>query len=426
MWRRGDFVWKRAGSRRFQSAVRRNVVEDEGDWKYASEWWGAEGSDGGHTVFRSTSDHGNGVVSVVSYPCSKPAPEQLPAVEKWLQQRYTKLHPEFEHNEQFKVLGYQWRVLHFNDNTRQSATKVMAAYRKSDPASLYLMQQPNCLPVPYLKSMVSAGLTSLASSGYDIFEAVAGKRTLNVLCIGHGGGNLPLFLASKIKGANVHSVEIDPVVIAASTQVMGFPSSTVMEKTLVQISSPQPTDSEQLLWQDVHQRISLYRADAEDFILNSSNTYDLMFVDAYDGDDIFPHKLWDPKGLFLKSLKERLHPVHGTVAVNLHSDSDVLASGMAVNCSSEFILPMGKYISQVCRSYKDNIGLAYKVSVPWLCNITLVASTGVGLRNGSGGVTVSRDLILSSLVSKSNLVELLLDLPFPCLEYIKRGFVLVD
>lgn len=48
--------------------------------------------------------------------------------------------------------------------------------------------------------MVSASLSSLVSSGYDLFEAVSGRRALNVLCIGHGGGSLPLFLASKIKG----------------------------------------------------------------------------------------------------------------------------------------------------------------------------------------------------------------------------------
>lgn len=51
-----------------------------------------------------------------------------------------------------------------------------------------------------LKSMVSTGLASLASFSYDLIEAVAGKKALNVLCIGHGGGNLPLFLANKIKG----------------------------------------------------------------------------------------------------------------------------------------------------------------------------------------------------------------------------------
>lgn len=70
MWRRAGFSSKK-GIRRLSTAVRRNV-DDEGDWSYASEWWGGDGADGGHTVFRSASDHGNGVVSVVAYPCSRP------------------------------------------------------------------------------------------------------------------------------------------------------------------------------------------------------------------------------------------------------------------------------------------------------------------------------------------------------------------
>ena len=51
-----------------------------------------------------------------------------------------------------------------------------------------------------LKSMASVGLTTLASSGYDLLGAVMGERNINVLCIGHGGGALPLFVASKIRG----------------------------------------------------------------------------------------------------------------------------------------------------------------------------------------------------------------------------------
>ncbi|RWW87448.1 hypothetical protein BHE74_00003727 [Ensete ventricosum] len=126
------------------SAAARGHPADEGDWSYVSEWW----SDGGDTVFRSVSDHGNGVVSVVAYPSSRPPAEQWPAIERSIQQRYEKLHPESEHDGRLKILGYQWRVLRFNENTRQSTAKIMAAYRNSDPSSLFLMQQPHCLAVP--------------------------------------------------------------------------------------------------------------------------------------------------------------------------------------------------------------------------------------------------------------------------------------
>ena len=51
-----------------------------------------------------------------------------------------------------------------------------------------------------LKSMVSLGLSTIVSSNYDLMAAVHGKKRMHILCIGHGGGSLPLFLASKIQG----------------------------------------------------------------------------------------------------------------------------------------------------------------------------------------------------------------------------------
>lgn len=71
-----------------------------------------------------------------------------PAMENWLQQRFAVIHPGHAQGGRFKVLGYQWRVLRFNDNTRQSAVKVMAAYPESEPGSVFIMQEPNCLAVP--------------------------------------------------------------------------------------------------------------------------------------------------------------------------------------------------------------------------------------------------------------------------------------
>ncbi|XP_072988901.1 uncharacterized protein [Typha latifolia] len=305
----------------------------------------------------------------------------------------------------------------------KSTAKVMACCRKSDPASLYLMQQPNCLAVPYLKSMVSAGLITLASSSYDLPEAVLGKRNLNVLCIGHGGGSLPLFLASKIQGATVHIVDIDPIVISASIKAMGFPASAV-KGTSDELK--QSADADKLLWEGVHDRLFLYRSDAEEFIINSTDTYDLVFIDAYDGDDIFPVKLWDTDSQFLRHLQSRVDPIHGTVVVNLHSDSDLLTTNMEDNSQLQSILPLGKYVSQVCKAYKQHLGLAFTVLVPRLCNITLVACRAKALTGGAREQFVGRELVLGTLVSKSYSVESTLNLLFPCLQYIKRGFMLVD
>ncbi|KAJ4722798.1 S-adenosyl-L-methionine-dependent methyltransferase superfamily protein [Melia azedarach] len=410
--------------RRFCTAVRRRI-EDEGDWTYSSEWWGNESD--GYTVLRSTSDKGNGVISVLGYPSSRPSRERWPEMERWLQQRFADIHPSYGANERFRVLGYQWRTLRFNDDTRQSTVKIMAACRESQPGSVCFMQQAHCLAIPYLKSMVSTGLATIASCNYDLLSTIHGKKTMNILCIGHGGGSLPLFLASKIQGAVVHIVEIDPLVISASVQAMGFPSFSVMTTSGDRALSKPDTINE-VLWKGIHERLNLYESDAENFILENNNLYDMVFIDAYDGDDIFPRKLWDPDSPFVKALSDQLHPQHGTVVVNLHSDSEILNSVQPGSFFYPQLQPMGNYVSRIGRAYKDVLlgsgssDLAYIVSVPWVCNSTLVVCRALGM----GGRYYDRDLVLNTLITKSLEIEFVLNLPFPCFQYIKRDFMLID
>lgn len=417
--------------RQIATAIRRQV-EDEGDWFHSSEWWGYDSDPYAHSVLRDTSLHGNGVVSVLAYPSSRPSAFLWPKTENWLRQRCAEICPDSEH-EQLKVLGYQWRVLRFNDVTRQSAVKVLAACKASDPGSVYYMQQGYCLAVPYIKSMVSAGLTTLSCCNYDLLNAVNGQKEMRVLCIGHGGGSLPLFLASKIKGAVIDIVEIDPLVISASIHAMGFPSFSVTHSSHRAPSTPNTID--EVLWRGIHQRLFLYESDAEKFILDRENLYDIIFIDAYDGDDVFPRKLWDPDYPFLKALSSSLHPCHGTVVVNLHSDADVLDPDVFIASNFEPVLPMGRYVSEVCQAYKDMLmekqsffsrkqcaGLGFAVSVPWVCNTTLVVCKGFCMSSGA----VYRDSVLNALISESLKVDRDLDLPFSCLQYLKRGFVLLN
>lgn len=406
----------------------RLTTKDEGDWSYSSEWW--ETTPDSRTILRSTSEHGNGVVSVVAHPCSTPDAPQWRCMEHWLQRRYAEINPGNEKNGIFRVLGYQWRVLHFNDSTRQSAVKIMAACRTSAPSSVYIMQQPHILAVPYLKSMVSVGMAALASCSYDLRTAVCGEKPMCILCIGHGGGSLPLFLASKIQGATVHVVELDPLVVSTSIQAMGFPAFAKLKPSGERaVSAPKMID--EVMWKGTHERLFVYELDAAEFILNPSNVYDLVFIDAYDGDDIFPRKLWDPHGQFLENLRSRLHPEHGTVVVNLHADSDVMNSDEHGPISSQHLLPMGKYVSRVCQAYKETLvgdencskgrGSGFVASVPWLCNSSLVVCRGFE----AGGMFHRRDSVVNKLLSKSQVVEDVLNLPFSCLEYIKGKIDLV-
>ncbi|GJY77001.1 hypothetical protein Tco_0482117 [Tanacetum coccineum] len=149
-----------------------------------------------------------------------------------------------------------------------------------------------------LKSMVSAGLASL-SCNYDLLSSVYAKNTLKVLCIRHGGGSFPLFLAFKIPEA---SSKWDSILLYYETTWGPVASETDY--------------FDEILWKVVQERLHLYESDAEQFITDRTNIYDMVFVDAYDGDDVFPHKLWDPDSIFLKAL-EWLHPDHGTVVADI-------------------------------------------------------------------------------------------------------------
>ncbi|KAL8048277.1 hypothetical protein ABFX02_07G053500 [Erythranthe guttata] len=413
--------------RRYSTAINRRRIEDEGDWFYSSEWWDS-GSSNSRTVFRQVSDTGNGVVSVLAHPSSKPDRSYWPKTEKWLKQRHAELFPDSKDEGEFRVIGYEWRTLHFNDYTRESTVKILAARNEKEPGSLCFMQQAHCLAVPYVKSMVSVGLaTILLSSGDLVKNAVRGKQNMNVLCIGHGGGSLPLFLASKIPGAIVHTVEIDPTVISASIQAMGFPSYSVVTSSGKR-AYPKPNPLDKLLWKGTHERLLLFNSDAEKFILESTDMYDIIFIDAYDGEDIFPHKLWEPNSPFLRNLGDRLHPDHGTVVVNLHTDADFVEDD-SLSQPGLSSLPMGRHVSKVCGAYKDALlgkgssgnGLAYTVSVPWVCNTSLVVCRGfVGAEESS-----ISNLVLNSLMCEALEVEKLVEMPFSCLQYIKGGFTLV-
>lgn len=234
-------------------------------------------------------------------------------------------------------------------------------------------------------------------------------------------------------GAVIHIVEIDPLVISASIKAMGFPAFSVMTPSGERAFS-KPSTIDEVMWKGTHERLYLYESDAEKYVLDNTNLYDMVFIDAYDGEDIFPRTLWDSSSQFLNALSNQLHPRHGTVVVNLHSDSEILNPDGSVPSFLPQILPMGRYVSGIGRAYKDVLlgngscggkegsGLGFSVSVPWVCNTSLVVCRGLRI---SGGYS-NRDLVMNTILSKSLEVETLLNLPFSCLQYIKSGFILVD
>lgn len=103
-------------------------------------------------VFEKDSACGNGHITVTAHAAS---PDKDPRA--WEGSGLEDAEPE-----------QQWRVLRFNENTRQSVARV-GLYRGRGPAlgaadarkpdeSVRLVAQPDCLAADYLKTVASAGL----------------------------------------------------------------------------------------------------------------------------------------------------------------------------------------------------------------------------------------------------------------------------
>ena len=225
-------------------------VSYAGDWNLSPEWYGTQsggwGRTPGETVFTRSSPL-SGEVTVTAHEASPLGNER----------------------------NAEWRVLRFNEKTRQSVVRI--ADGKADPG---------CLATEYLKTVVAVIAAVWGARG-----DTAGTVSPSVLCIGIGGGSIVMFLETFFPEMVVDAVEIDPVVVAAAAE-MGF----------------------------VHPR--LFVQDANEFIGSSASNgpYELVYIDAFDGDDRVPEALCgaDFAGRLAAELSET-----GTLVVNLHDNDDV-------------------------------------------------------------------------------------------------------
>lgn len=150
-------------------------------------------------------------------------------------------------------------------------------------------------------------------------------------------------------------VEIDGAVIQAAVETMGFPPCKIhrsLSKAASHNSVEAPKhgtenyvhshpgigrgadagkehdESQEVLWESTFKRMTIYEADGEAFVedlgrrestkeRSGRQYYDLIFVDAFDGEDVVPTKLWRRNGAFLTLLNQLLHHKHGTVVVYL-------------------------------------------------------------------------------------------------------------
>ena len=122
-------------------------------------------------------------------------------------------------------------------------------------------------------------------------------------------------------------VEIDKTVISAATGFMGFPkyafkASKRDDNTSLGENIFGGSNKYSLLWGSLLEKINGFEADAVGYInglhksfLTPLNYYDIVFIDAFDGNDQVPSCFWSKSGSFLSDLYDLLHPQHGTVVV---------------------------------------------------------------------------------------------------------------
>eukprot|EP01026_Neomeris_dumetosa_P031909 TRINITY_DN2529_c0_g1_i8.p1 TRINITY_DN2529_c0_g1~~TRINITY_DN2529_c0_g1_i8.p1 ORF type:complete len:423 (+),score=33.48 TRINITY_DN2529_c0_g1_i8:84-1352(+) len=225
-------------------------------WDYSPEWWGCQGGswgkNNGEVVFKKLSRHGNGEVTVTSHPSS--------------------------------LSNADWRVLRFNKVTRQSVALV-----NSTKQSAY----PTCLAFEYLKTMAACVLT--ISQICEINEKNIIKKPVRLLFVGLGGGSLPLFVQNLFVGWEIVCVEIDPVVVEAATEFMGF--------------------------QQQDNQIRIVQQSIEEYLTKLQDTkFDFIIIDAFDGQDQIPKALWknDDKNSCIQYLNQHLKQDTGALIMNVH------------------------------------------------------------------------------------------------------------
>lgn len=338
---------------------------DPGHWNFSPEWWGSQGGGFGKTegqiVFSKYSKF-NGLVEVTAHPASLNG---------------------FS-SDVFSAYGgetrQEWRVLRFNNVTRQSVARVaiiadggidgsrahldMQHHRwlRSDQS---LIARPDCVAQEYLKTLISVfgavvGLQGLFQSSGKRNNNSDGattsrRRPFKVLCIGLGGGTLPHFIAHHFPEAHVDAVEIDPVVVEAAIQVMGLPVAAL---TNLNVYS-----------QDGYEYLKSRSGGKNTPNVNNTVFYDVVCIDAFDGDDNIPAQLCTSE--FADMLGTVLDRSHGTVLINLHDTNDVASIGKIYYGS---LVLGGNYGSSGTGNEYNSSTSAYN-------------STGIGSTGRSGSTT---------------------------------------
>jgi hypothetical protein len=192
-------------------------------------------------------------------------------------------------------------VLRFNADTRQSVALCALPPAGSSAANPPATAQPEVLAMEYLKVLAAQALGLWRLLRADDADAAPPPR---VLCLGGGGCSLPLFLARFLPpGAVVDVAEIDPAVVEAAHGHMGVAAAAaaLSGRATLRVHARSAQDF-----------LSARGEDATSALV----PYDLVVLDAFDGEDNVPPELLSPP--FLRALRAVMRPRAAALLLNAH------------------------------------------------------------------------------------------------------------
>lgn len=205
----------------------------------------------------------------------------------------------------------EWRVLRFvpasgRSNLVQSVAKVCMPPPAGD-TTLQVRMRADCLALEYSKSFVAVALATLSVLGAPLSPSKSDGRQLRILCIGLGGGSVPSFLAETLPHCSVEVAELEPAVLQAATEALGFQQRPNLRVAVEDGST-----------------YALRAAEAA--AAQADGVYDAVLIDAYDAAGNVPLPLRSADGDLAAALSRGLLRARGgLIATNLLVQADPAA-----------------------------------------------------------------------------------------------------
>eukprot|EP00929_Paragymnodinium_shiwhaense_P113199 TRINITY_DN81458_c0_g1_i1.p1 TRINITY_DN81458_c0_g1~~TRINITY_DN81458_c0_g1_i1.p1 ORF type:complete len:510 (-),score=93.51 TRINITY_DN81458_c0_g1_i1:75-1604(-) len=211
----------------------------------------------------------------------------------------------------------EWRTLRFKpqfgyNDLVQSVTKVCVFPAGFQEVGKPLVQmRPEVMPLAYTKSLSTILLCTLAALGAPVLpqknaDGEDESEELKILFVGLGAGTVPSFVTAGLQHCSVDVAELEPTVIRAATEGMGFATS---------------------------ERLRVHACDGAAYALDAveglddkgreEGLYDAVVVDAYAANGDVPSELWRQDSKMAKALRRGLLRKRGIVLANFLPDIDL-------------------------------------------------------------------------------------------------------